>query len=53
MRIYNVWVADRFTKMPLASYKVEALCKWHAKRIVFKALDKDKSFLIIVSKWEE
>ena len=51
MKIYKVYVVDRFTKWPLSVYKVKAFTRWGAKRKAFKEIcQKDKNYLIIVSK---
>ena len=48
MRTYKVYVADKFTKLPLLVYEVDALTKWHAKRKV--ACHYDKTYLITASR---
>lgn len=51
MRMYKVTIADKLTKWPLATYKIKALNKQHAKRKVFVQICKrDKSYLITASK---
>lgn len=49
MRLYRVWVADKFTRIPLAYYDVHALTKCGAKRKVFKSVcQKDTGYLLTV-----
>jgi hypothetical protein len=49
--MYRVYIADKFTRFPLAYYDVRAITKRRAKTKIFKqVLKKDKSYLLIVSK---
>ena len=49
MRLYRVWVADKFTRMPLAYYDVPAWTKYCAKRKVFNDIcQKDTGYLLTV-----
>lgn len=32
MNKYKVWIADRFTKIPLAEFEITALTKWEQKQ---------------------
>ena len=51
MRTYRVYIADKFTRIPLGYYDVRAITKRRAKTEIFKqVLKKDKSYLLIVSK---
>lgn len=51
MKIYKVYVADKFTKWPLFVCNIKALTRWGAKRKAFREVcQKDKTYLIIVSK---
>ena len=49
MKMYKVYVVDKFTKCPLITYEVEALTRWHAKRKV--ARQYDKTYLIIAARY--
>ena len=55
MKKYKVYIADKFTRMPLCTYEVEALSKRHAASIVYrKVCQKDKSYLYLpVRKYED
>lgn len=51
MRMYRVYIADKFTKWPLAHYDVKAWTKWGAKRKVFKHVcEKDTSYILTASR---
>jgi hypothetical protein len=48
MRLYRVYIADKFTKWPLAYHDVKAWTRWGAKRKIFKWIrEKDTSYLLI------
>ena len=54
MRVYRVYVADRFTKIPLAYYDVRAWSKGSAKRKIFKVVcSKDKGYLLTAIRKEQ
>lgn len=47
MRLYRVYIADKFTKMPLAYHEVHAWTKRGAKRKIFKWIcEKDTSYIL-------
>lgn len=47
MRMYRVWIADKFTKWPLAYHDVKAWTKRGAKRKIFKLVcEKDTSYTL-------
>lgn len=48
MRKYKVYIADKFTRMPLGTYEVKAFSKRHAANIVYKKVcQKDKTYLYL------
>lgn len=48
MRMYRVWIADKFTKWPLAYYDVKAWTKKGAKRKIFKNVcERDTSYILV------
>ncbi len=54
MNKYKVWIADRFTKIPLAEFEITALTKWGAKTRAFKEIcRKNRSYVVIVSRLKE
>ena len=54
MKKYRVYIADKLTKIPLATYEVSALGGWHAKAVVFRDVcRKDRSYIVTASKVEE
>lgn len=51
MRMYRVYITDKFSKLPFAYYDVRAINKRQAKSKIFKTvLKKDKSYLLIANK---
>jgi hypothetical protein len=50
MRMYRVYIADKFTKWPLASHDVHAWTKWGAKRKIFKYVCEGDISYILVAK---
>jgi hypothetical protein len=49
MRLYRVYISDRFTKIPLSYVDIKALTKHGAKRKVFNTVcKKDTSYILIV-----
>lgn len=47
MVLYRVYIADKFTRMPLAYQDVYAWTQWGAKRKVFKSVcQKDTGYLL-------
>ena len=51
MKMYRVYVIDKFSKLPLACYDVHAINKRQAKSKIFKrVLKKDESYLLIANK---
>lgn len=49
MRLYRVYISDRFTKMPLGYIDMKALTKHGAKRRVFNTVcQKDTSYILTV-----
>lgn len=54
MRLYRVWIADKFTKWPLVYHDVKACTKWGAKRKIFKwVCEKDTSYILTAVKVNE
>ena len=52
--IYRVYVADKFTKIPLAYYDVRAWTKGSAKRKIFKEVcSKDDGYLVTAIRKEQ
>lgn len=53
MRIYRVYVADMFSKIPLGYFDVRAWTKGSAKRKIFKKVcSEDDSYLVTASRKE-
>ena len=50
MRMYRVWIADKFTKWPLAYHDVKAWTKRGAKRKIFKRVCEGDTSYILVAK---
>lgn len=51
MRMYRVYIADKFTKWPLAYHDVKAWTKTGAKRKIFKHVcEGDTSYILVASK---
>ena len=51
MKKYVVYVGDRFTKIPLIRVEVNAICKFHAVRIVKRELTRgDKGYIVVARK---
>lgn len=51
MKKYVVYIADRFTKIPLVKAEVNAISKFHAKTIVKRDLTRgDKGYIITACK---
>ena len=47
MRMYRVWIADKFTEWPLVYHEVHAWTKRGAKRKIFKwVCEKDTSYTL-------
>lgn len=53
MKKYTVIVIDKFTRIPLCAYGVEAISKWHAKLILSREIrPKKNGFFLVVKSGE-
>ena len=50
MRMYRVYIADKFTRMPLAYHDVKAWTKRGAKHKIFKYVCEGDTSYILVAK---
>lgn len=51
MALFKVYVADKFTKIPLVYYEIKSNFKFMAKRKVIKdILNNDKSYIVVATK---
>jgi hypothetical protein len=49
MRMYRVYIVDKFTKMLLAYHEVHAWTRWGAKRKIFKWVCEGDTSSILVA----
>jgi hypothetical protein len=50
MKMYRVYIVDKFSRLPLAYHDVLAITKWGAKAKIFKYVcEKDRSYLLFAS----